>query len=205
MTQYKIFDNVIPQTTQRRIYDIVTGRDFSWNIMSDSTYAPGIVVPDFWNPAPTVSFIREVYAYGEIVTIQMMPWCLQILDSVLEKENIELEELLRIQVNLLYGSTNKDYKEGGWTTAHVDQDFDHYVLLYYINDSDGDTFMFNEKLGDEFSEFTEMTRVTPTAGRALLFDGKYFHSASNPINNNKRLAINFNFKVRKKDGNKPTE
>jgi hypothetical protein len=203
--KYKILDDVIPKNTQKRIYDIVTEKDFSWNVMIDSTYAPGIEVPKFWNPAPTISFIREIYSYGDIMKMQMMPWCLQILDSVLETENIELEELLRIQVNLLYGSANKDYKDGGWTTAHVDQDFDHYVLLYYINDSDGDTFMFNEKSGDTFTEFTEMTRVQPKQGRALLFDGQYFHSASNPINNNKRLAINFNFKARKKDGNKPTE
>jgi hypothetical protein len=200
MLTYKVLDNVIPNATQKRIYDIVTGRDFSWNIMKDSTYAPGINVPNFWNPTPTISFIREVYSYGDIVTIKMLPWCLQILDSALDKEDMVLEELFRIQVNLLYNSTNKNYEAGKWTTAHVDQDIDHQVLLYYVNDSDGDTFMFNEKRGDEFTEFTEMVRVQPKSGRALLFDGKYFHSASNPINSNKRLAINFNFKARKKDG-----
>lgn len=201
MQPYKVLEDVIPKSTQKRLYDIVTAGNFSWNIMKDSSYPPGFDYPAFWNPYPTISFIREVYSYGDLVTKEMMPWCLQILDSALDREGLEMDELHRIQVNQLYGNLNKEFKDGMWTTAHVDQDYDHAVLLYYINDSDGDTVLFNEKRGDEFDHFTELARVKPKAGSAILFDGKYFHSANNPINNNKRLAINFNLTLKdKKDG-----
>lgn len=198
--KFKVFDDVIPKTTQKRLYDITTAGDFSWKIMKDSSFPEWYHVPDFWVQVPTIGHIREVYSYGDLVTKEMMPWCLQILDSVLDQTDFELEKLERIQVNLLYGNTNKEYKEGMWTSAHTDQDYPHHVLLYYINDSDGDTFLFNERKGEEFTEFTEMARVTPKAGRAILFDGLYFHSASNPINNVKRLAINYNFILKDKNG-----
>jgi hypothetical protein len=200
MKPYVVLDNLIPKSTQQRIYDIVTSGEFSWRIFQDSSYPEWVHVPDFYVTIPTISFIREVYSYGDLVTKELMPWCLQILDEALEREGLEMEKLERIQVNLLYGNVNKEYKKGMWTSAHVDQDHQHHVLLYYINDSDGDTVLFNERKGDEFQSFTEMARVQPKQGSAILFDGRYFHSASNPINNNKRLAINFNFILKDQNG-----
>lgn len=195
MQPFKIIENVISKNTQNRLYDIVTGGDFSWTIRKDSAFAPDFDFPDFWNPFPTISFVKEIYSYGTIVTKEMMPWCLQILDSALDQTGLKMDKLRRIQINQLYGNLNKNYN-GSLTTAHVDQYYDHMVLLYYINNSDGDTVLFNEKRDDVFTSFTELTRVKPTQGNALLFDGKYFHSANNPILNNKRLAINFNFTVK---------
>lgn len=193
MKPYVVLEDLVSKSTQKRIYDIVTSGTFSWNIMRDSSYPEWVKIPDFYVQVPTISYIKEVYSYGDLVTKEMMPWCLQILDAALDRQGLQMEKLERIQINLLYGNINKEYKEGMWTSAHVDQDYPHHVLLYYINDSDGDTFLFNERKGEDFNKFTEMAKVTPKAGSAVLFDGSYFHSASNPINNNKRLAINFNF------------
>lgn len=190
----KIFDDIIPKTTQNRIETIINGADFSWYIKENSVYAPGCNIPSFFNMCKTIGYVKTVYSDGNIYDSRMLPWCLQILDSILDKEQINLTELLRIQINLLYQNVDHSYKEGMWTTAHVDQDFDHNVLLYYVNETDGDTFLFNEKRDDTFSEFTIKDTVKPQKGRAILFDGKYYHAASNPININKRIAINFNFK-----------
>lgn len=197
MDTYKVINDVISKNSQNRLYSVLTARDFIWHIMRDSAYASGINTPEFWNMISTIGYSRTVFAGGQIYEKDIMPWCLNILDSTLEKAGIEMDELHRIQINLLYRNTDPAYKEGMWTTAHVDEDKDHTVLLYYVNDSDGDTFLFNEKRGEDFNKFTEMARVTPSAGSALLFNGQYFHSASNPINSIKRLAINFNFTEKK--------
>lgn len=190
----KTYEDIIPKTSQKRLYDLIDSSTFSWYITKNSSYSPDISVPDFWNNIPTIGYVKTIYAYGEIYTPEMMPWCLQILDTVLDKEGIEMKELLRIQINLLYQNVDKNYNENHWTSAHTDQDFEHNVLLYYVNDSDGDTWLFNEKRGDEFDKFTVKNRIQPKQGSCILFDGKYFHSASNPINSNKRIAINFNFR-----------
>ncbi len=200
MEGFKVENDVISKNSQNRLYDIVTARDFTWHIMKDSAYASGINTPDFWNMIGTIGYSRTIFAGGEIYEKEIMPWCLHVLDSTLDKAGIQMDELHRIQINLLYRNTDPLYKEGMWTTAHIDEDKDHTVLLYYVNDSDGDTFLFNEKRNEEFSEFTELVRVTPKAGSALLFNGQHFHSASNPINSIKRLAINFNFTEKDKNG-----
>jgi hypothetical protein len=193
---YLILDNVIPNTTQQRLFNIATSPTFNWNIRRNSSYTGDSSIPSFWSANDTIGYTNVIYANGEIINDKMMAWCLQILDSSLDKAGVELDELIRIQANLLYRHVSPHYKEGMWTTAHVDQQYNHNVLLYYINDSDGDTVLFNEKRGDEFDHFTELERVKPKAGSAILFDGRYFHSASNPINNNKRLVINFNFTLK---------
>lgn len=80
--------------------------------------------------------------------------------------------------------------------AHVDMDYDHKVLLYYVNDSDGDTILYNEVF-DEHEEvpekFTVNKTFTPSKGNALVFDGLIYHSSSKPTKNSKRIIINIDF------------
>lgn len=88
---------------------------------------------------------------------------------------------------------------GGVHQQHVDQPTPHTVLLYYINDSDGDTILYKERadpmtyLAGSYPEyFTIDVRVTPKKGRAVIFDGLQFHSVSSPKDHLKRQIININ-------------
>jgi hypothetical protein len=78
-------------------------------------------------------------------------------------------------------------------TPHVDDSVPHWVLIYYVNDSDGDTFIFNET-GDQIniSSLTIQHRVTPRQGRIVIFDGKYLHAGMHPTLSDFRSVINFN-------------
>jgi len=83
----------------------------------------------------------------------------------------------------------------GISSPHVDiDDEDHLVCLYYVNDADGDTVLFDKMdLGDEFDENEELNiiaRVTPKKGRILLFCGRQYHAASLPEKST-RIIINF--------------
>jgi len=82
---------------------------------------------------------------------------------------------------------------------HVNRKENHLVLLYYVNDCDGDTVLFDKTFYDiPFEEnypetkyvFNELKRVTPKRGRILLFDGKIFHASSSPTNNH-RCVVTF--------------
>jgi hypothetical protein len=68
---------------------------------------------------------------------------------------------------------------------HVDTDSPHYVLLYYVNDTDGDTVFFDNYLN-------EIKRISPKKGRVVFFDGSIYHAASNPTIN-PRFVLNYNF------------
>ena len=71
------------------------------------------------------------------------------------------------------------------STPHVDMLSPHWVLLYYVNDSDGDTILYNKNK-------EEIKRVSPKKGKAIFFDGSIYHSAGIPKNSH-RAVINFNF------------
>lgn len=69
---------------------------------------------------------------------------------------------------------------------HVDFPFPHMVGLYYVNDSDGDTIIWD---GDKKES------ITPKRGRFAVFDGKYYHASACPRNNPTRIVLTFNFSV----------
>jgi len=76
-------------------------------------------------------------------------------------------------------------KFGKHHNPHVDNTNPHDVLLYYINDADGDTFFFdnNGKI---------IHRETPERGKMVIFDGATFHSSS-PPSKNIRMTLNINY------------
>ena len=77
-------------------------------------------------------------------------------------------------------------------SPHVDIDnFRHFVVLYYVCDSDGDTIIYNEKQYG-LEKYTEKHRVSPKQGRCVIFDGTQMHTAEQPINSNIRCVVNYN-------------
>ena len=78
-------------------------------------------------------------------------------------------------------------------SPHIDYKEPHSTILYYLNNSDGDTFVFNEQYGDEFNDLTIAHRQTPTEGCALLFKSINYHASSSPINTKSRVVINIVF------------
>jgi len=98
---------------------------------------------------------------------------------------IKKPELNILRVNSFLQFPNLDFKT--YDTPHYDLPTrkDKYtVFLYYVLDSDGDTVFFdkNKKI---------IKKVTPKQGTAVMFDGKYLHTA---YQSNKyiRCIINFN-------------
>lgn len=66
---------------------------------------------------------------------------------------------------------------------HVDFSFPHFVLLYYINTTDGNTVLYD---GDKIIESIE-----PKRGRCVLFDGSILHASSSSTLS-PRIVLNTN-------------
>jgi len=91
--------------------------------------------------------------------------------------------LYRCKVNL---NTIDSRFENKYYAPHVDNSFENQITaIYYVNDSDGDTFFF-----DDDGNVTKT--VTPKKGRLVWWRGKIFHAKSSPAKSVKRLVINFN-------------
>lgn len=83
---------------------------------------------------------------------------------------------------------------------HVDSPEPHWVAIYYMDDSDGDTVLYSQRVtdipwGDPVSAdtLTEMARIQPRRGRWLVFNGSYYHAATAPQHHQLRLIINYCF------------
>tara|TARA_R100000458_G_C8255387_1_gene231567 strand:+ start:42 stop:611 length:570 start_codon:yes stop_codon:yes gene_type:complete len=101
-----------------------------------------------------------------------------IVKTVIKKDT----RLLRMKVNLLFNT-----KKPTVNNFHLDSadDNNYMSLIYYINDSDGDTLLYKNG---------KLIRVTPEAGKVLLFDGNIYHASSNPVKTKLRKVVNINFK-----------
>ena len=84
-------------------------------------------------------------------------------------------------------------------TPHVDMVAPHFVMLYYVRDSDGDTIIYNEKTKfdgcapDPKINYTIKKKVSPKQGRVVLFDGRHYHTAEQP-NHNLRCIVNYDLR-----------
>jgi hypothetical protein len=78
--------------------------------------------------------------------------------------------------------------DNSYNTPHTDSQKDHLVIIYYANDSDGDTFIFENSI----APWKVKQRISPKAGRFLVFNGNQYHSGIHPKSNDYRIVINFN-------------
>lgn len=106
-----------------------------------------------------------------------------VLDKFCQKTGIKIRSLFRCKANLTIQYPSNPTK---YTTPHYDMYENHNVLIYYVNDSDGSTVIF-----DEDKQISDI--ITPLRGRFVLFDGKTLHCGQPPISNKIRVLLNYNF------------
>jgi|688.fasta_scaffold681320_2 hypothetical protein len=112
---------------------------------------------------------------------------------------INLKEVTVIQArSFLQLPLDENFTGRDIDTPHIDLREPHWVFLYYVTDSDGDTIIFeNEFKENEEPPFFEQLRgyatITPKQGRLVIFDGKQWHTAVQP-RKNVRCIINIDIK-----------
>ena len=118
----------------------------------------------------------------------------------LDKAKLKLNDLIRVRL----GMFPRTLLDVPYHNPHVDFYEPHLVGLYYVNDSDGDTVVFNEtsdKVSLEQSvkyanegKFTELARISPKKGRMVFFDGRHYHASMHPISHPQRIVVTFDFR-----------
>lgn len=85
----------------------------------------------------------------------------------------------KINLKLPHPKANLD----SFDIPHTDVDSKSYSMIYYINDTDGDTFFFDDN-------GNIVDRINPTKNRLLIFDSCHKHAAGFPVIHNNRVVIN---------------
>lgn len=188
-----VIDDFISRDYQNHILSIVNNATFPWY------FRKNIVAYEYGKqPLNIHGFTHELYEEQRPIS-NFFNTIYPLVLSITEKTGVSFNFLDRMRFNFVLGNPDStmDYH-----MPHVDNYSKHYVALYYVNDCDGDTVIFNERLDiptierDEFflrrNEWTIKQRVAPKKGRLLLFPGNYYHSSSYTKTQPYRCVINMN-------------
>ena len=168
---FKVIDDFIPKKNQDFIDNLLNGR----------------VEPFPWYPGKNTSVENNDYIMKHIFVWDGQVESFDFIDDIgmnfIQNSNIT-NGIIRLRAVLSTRSGKKEYND---TTPHIDIiDQKHYNCVYYVNDSDGDTILYNE-------DKSIMTTVSPKKGRAVFFNGNILHEATRPKDYSKRIILNINY------------
>jgi len=187
---FEIYDDVVPLETQLQIESEMTSAYFPWYLSGGTNHgtvsieeARETLLLDVPGTREYVQFFHYFARSGKL-TSTIANTSFNMFKEFCNAVGIKNEGTFRIKANL---QTQCNFsKEEFFNTPHIDRLDDHTVAIYYVNDSDGDTVIFN-------SDMTIFKSITPKRGRMIVFNGKYYHAGRHPILSDKRIVINFNF------------
>lgn len=195
---YEIED-IIPIDYQKHLEDTLLGWNFPW-IFNKSLVSPDETFQGRKdNHAGFMHFLYENGRTDSVFFNLVYPMVL----SITSKSPVKFNNLVRMRAILTLPNTSSGLEHH---MPHIDSWSPHWNAIYYVNDSDGDTFIFNE-VNENYDpgleditrikegKFTVKKRITPKRGKIVIFPGKYYHTSSFCKNSPWRCVINMNLET----------
>jgi len=183
-----LFENLIPDSYSSTI--LSEFNNLSWQFTDSASGVENNYDKNNKNIKDSVQFVHPIFDKDPLSSIYSLVY--PILWFFEKEAGYNIVDVLRIKAN----SLTRDGEDLRYQPPHIDMaSAGYHSLIYYINDSDGDTILFNEDLYHGHDNLTECTRITPTKGSAVLLPSHLFHSSSCPIDSKRRLVINFIIKL----------
>ncbi len=184
-----IHSDIVSKTYQDEIENVLLSTSFPWyynyktNEIKDSLCNKLVLEDNF-------QFTHLFYNSADNNKSMYLDTVMPLVHSIAEKENLYGYRLIRLKANLsTYKKRTKKFQ-----IPHVDfpKIKDYKIAVYYVNDSDGDTIVFNETIDNVKKDFypTVASSISPKKGSVVVFDGKHFHSGNYPSKNKTRVVLN---------------
>ena len=189
-----IYEDIISKDKQGILEDYFSTKKIGWKHINNTEYIESyqpqdVMIPDSITDSKIKSIISEIEK------------------NVASKLNTKVQSSYRFKVNLLkteYFSKDRNDKD----SIHIDRFYPHVSMVYYINDSDGDTRFYKLNNGSsekfveylsnkEYDRFEEIQSVSPKRGRIVVFNGLIPHASTYPKYND-RYVLNFNTAIETK-------
>ena len=191
-----VFDDVIDLDYQNKIKSVLTeegihnNKYFPWFLIGD------ITATDSGNQKRR-AFTHQYVDYDVGIMSDFHDLFEDLIKASCSKINVEEVDVYQGRSFLQLAS---NIKKEDVDSPHVDMPHQHFVMLYYVCDSDGDTIIYDKKC-ETFEEFKNMIdsntktfniqkKITPKQGRVVLFDGLLYHTAEQP-NEDIRCIVNY--------------
>jgi hypothetical protein len=188
MKDVTIIDQAVPKVIQDLLENLALGDKLNWFRLQGATYTDGarLMFPVTADSFDAQQFTHTIYDVDKPVS-QLFHAVLPVITAI----PYTIKQMIRIKMNLgVYVQIDNPNAHG---MPHVDFTEIKEPLLtaiYYVNDSTGDTVIFNQRFG-QCAPLTVKTRVTPKKGRLVVFDGALLHAGNTPRTNTPRVNINF--------------
>lgn len=199
---YYIFDDIIPKVEQLKLEKYVKLSNLNWNYRHNITGQYG--------GTDLLKLPANVLTSIDIMDTNILNIINSIKLNLLNKLNIEFDRDYRCKINWTTPiSENYDFKN----LIHIDMVVAHIAIVYYINDTDGDTIFLNNKKGNSaeshqnnlksinIDDFEIEKKISPKKGRAVIFNGNIYHYGEYPTITD-RFIINFDLVGKSKNKNK---
>jgi hypothetical protein len=197
MNDIKIIDNLLPSGYANQIEEDLLRVSFPWYYVKDVTN------DKYGNNS---GLVHLAFDFGTPPS-DWYPFIRPMVYSIEQAEGQAIQELLRIRIGFLTKIVpGVDYK---YNTPHVDFLVPHHTACYYVNDSDGDTVIFDKFLSDvgdvcneetlnyygKTADFGIVKRCAPQKNSVCIFNGQRFHSSTSPQHHDRRLVITVNYTI----------
>ena len=165
-----VMENILGTAAQDDLERLIFGHQFPWYYNANTNA----------HDAATRSGDSPQFVHGFVQDRRDMSRWAAVPGAVLTPLGLTKDKLLRAKANLLPRSLQPMIHPD-----HIDDSAPHWVMVYYVNDADGDTCLF-----DDSGNVTH--RIHPRKGRAVVFDGRWRHASSSPVDTAFRCVINYN-------------
>tara|TARA_B100002019_G_C21269063_1_gene601072 strand:+ start:1776 stop:2378 length:603 start_codon:yes stop_codon:yes gene_type:complete len=197
---YQNINSLVPHSLQRQIESALLYSDdvrWAWRDTSSGVEANW----DTHNPSilETPQWQHDVYDAERGILSELFQLLITPL-YFLEKELAwSITAPQRIKANLLTQHTDSENK---YHPPHIDlaRDSGAYSMVYYVNDSDGETVLFDRThrgtAGEQHLGLEEIGRTQPKGGSCTVFPSNRYHSSSSPVTTARRCIVNYVFLVK---------
>jgi len=193
-------ENVLPIEEKHALFNLICSDTFPWYYNASTAPKKYEVYGEeggMTNSLETHQFTHTFFKNNKINSdfFHVIEPFFPIIDSIFNFKVIEID---RIKANLMtpmvrnFNETNPKHHD-----ADVCKDGRSLLsIIYYVNESDGDTILYNKEYPDQPNDLKEKHRIKPIENSMVVFPSTLYHAGSNPINFSRRIVLNFVLEVK---------
>ena len=190
-------DDLVEPAVADEIERLMVSGGFPWYYYPNVNNA---IRPEDRQRHPTVicddSRFEESFGFSHLLfpsdqpNSQLFHYPKRLFEAFLNRHRLLPTKLIRVKANLLVRTAAPSGQRP--FAPHVDMPAPHWVMIYYVNDSDGDTLILDKTYPDR-ENAAVLHAVSPKKGRTILFDGRHYHCGTCPARHDVRIVFNYDF------------